>query len=183
MEKEFRNKLLSNLCEKKLIKQRHRSVRHPQSQGAVEKLNDFIGKSLKIAFADYLKNGSKERFDIENALKSWINNQKNKIHSKTGYRLNKLIMIEDKNVMEEMNKKIQDNENRIKVKTIEKIKPGTKVFLVGELKLDKEANKIIKGTTTTIKSKIKKSKKYNKVLAKITDVSKIKVNQVTVKVF
>jgi len=63
------------------------------------------------------------------------------------------------------------------VKTIEKIK---QVFLVGDLKLEKERNKIIKETTTTtIKSKITRSKKCYKVLAKITDVSKIKVNQIT----
>jgi len=42
--KEFRNNSLNTLCENLGIKRIFGSVRHPQSQGAVEKLNDFLGK-------------------------------------------------------------------------------------------------------------------------------------------
>ena len=44
--KEFDNELLKNYCNNNGIKQIKSSIRHPQSQGAVEKLNHFLNQSL-----------------------------------------------------------------------------------------------------------------------------------------
>ena len=82
---EVRNRLLQTLCEQLGIKKVHGSIRHLQWQGAAEKLNDFAAKSLSKAFHFHQKSNDGERFQIEVALKAFVNNQNQEVHSKTGY--------------------------------------------------------------------------------------------------
>jgi len=177
--KEFKNKYLKKLCNDLKIKQIFGSVRHPQSQGSVEKLNDFLGRSLRIAYDNHINKGKKERFDIGNSLKGFINNQNNKIHSKTGYRANKSIMIEDEKIIEEVLKKVTDHyERRIKVQNKNIVKVGTKAFLSDDVTFDSKTNKIIPNKPK-IKKKIVKNKKL-KILVKVTDIKNIERNEVKI---
>ena len=179
---EFRNRLMKTLCEKLGVKIIHGSVRHPQSQGAVEKLNDFMGKSMMIAFRNYKKTGTEKRFDIELALKAFINNQNQKIHSRTGWRANKLVHIEDQTIIDTVNNKVRAYyEAKVRIKTSYTIKPGMKVFLIGDLKLDKDTKKIVP-QVPQMKNKSQKRQKELKILAKIINVDKIKNNEVMIKI-
>ena len=113
---------------------------------------DFLGRSLRIAYDNHINKGKKERFDIGNSLKGFVNNQNNKIHSKTGYRANNLIMIDDENIIQEVLKKVTDHyERRIKVQNKNTVKLGTKAFLSDDVIFDSKTNKIIPN-----KPKIKK---------------------------
>ena len=110
---EFKNSDVKKFCENKNIKIINGGVRHPQSQGVVEKINDFVAKSLKASFEDFLKklkesekteieseikkkkkvnkkgNNNKEkkftgqRWGIETALMMFVSNQNSKPHTVT----------------------------------------------------------------------------------------------------
>ena len=180
---EFHNRLLSPLCEKLEIKKIRSSVRHSQSQGAVEKLNDFMGKSLISAFRNFKRSEEKKRFDIDFALKAFINNQNQKIDSRIGHRANKLVMEEDENIIEQVNNKVRAYyESRIHKKTCSNIKVRMRIFLVGDLKLEMETNKIVP-EKPQMKNKSQKKEKQLKILTKIISIDKVQNNEVTIKIY
>ena len=73
---EFRSVIFENFCKKNNIKIIHGSVRHPQSQGAVEKFNDNIISKIR-----YIKLERKKKFNINKALEEAINIYNNTTHS------------------------------------------------------------------------------------------------------
>ena len=50
--REFKNNILKKLCEDRNIKNIHGSPFHSQSQGAIEKLNHFVGESKRLAYTE-----------------------------------------------------------------------------------------------------------------------------------
>ena len=73
---EFRSIEFADFCKKNNIKIIHGSVRHPQSQGAVEKFNDNIISKIR-----YIKIEKKKKFDINLAIKEAIDIYNNTTHS------------------------------------------------------------------------------------------------------
>ena len=106
--KEFDNELLRSFCNKNGIKQIKSSIRHPQSQGAVEKLNHFLNQSLSTSLKMHKKKSDQAKFwNIESALKVFINNRNNKNHKVTKVKPNCLIVSKDSELMENVRNRIQ----------------------------------------------------------------------------
>jgi len=92
------------------------------------------------------------------------------------------VNIEDEKIIAEVSKKVQEHyERRIKKDSRNVIKVGSKVFLVGDVKLEKGTNKIIP-EIPKLKNKLEKNRK-TKILAKVIDINNIDVNEVKIKIF
>ena len=72
-------------------------------------------------------------------------------------------------------------ENKMKTKTRSNIKPGTKIFLVGDLKLEGKTNKIIPDIPK-LKNKLQKTQRRSKILAKIISVENIERSDFLIKI-
>jgi len=57
---EFVNREVQNLCESRKIEFKHGRPYHPQSQGVVEKINDFLAKSLRASYSNFMKEKKKK---------------------------------------------------------------------------------------------------------------------------
>ena len=97
------------MCKKKNIKLIHGRPYYPQSQGAVEKLNDLIAKSLSASLISYTKKSIKTApWDIENALKAWTINSNRNIHSVTKMIPQKAIQLEDNVSIQQVQENIRN---------------------------------------------------------------------------
>ena len=180
--KEFKNTLLKNYCENKKIKIIQGKPFHPRSQGAIERLNCFIGESFSLAFNEFQeKKETGNRFELEKILKAFVNSHNNNVHSVTGEKPNRLILINDEVKIEEVNKKIKSyyekKNSRINKKTL---KVGMKVYIIGDVMVSK--NNIVLTKSSSKKNVIRKKgeKKYIKIAAIIKDTNQIQANKVEV---
>ena len=206
---EFKNPLIKGYCEKKNIKFINGRVRHPQSQGVVEKINDFVAKSLKSSFEAYLNKekleiglaDEKEWWGIETALLMFVANQNSKVHTVTNFPPNELVNYRDINnnehlkIINQVKEKIYSyytpkapkeadtckRKVKSKNKRLPNLKIGMKVFMIGEIKKD-EKNMAIVENTLIKKTKIETNLNKKKIPVIITDVSNLMNNLIKVKV-
>ena len=95
--KEFVNKEFKKYCDKKEIKLLHGRVRHPQTQGAVERYNRTIKELLKN---EYLE--KEEKFDLEKSLENALNIYNSIKHSTTGFTPELLFYSVNKNLFKKV---------------------------------------------------------------------------------
>ena len=196
--KEFDNQLVRVFCQQNNIKIIKSSVRHPQSQGAVEKLNDFMHRSLRTSLNIFQEKKTNDRncWNIELALKAFINHRNNKNHSVTKIKPNVLILSENKTLISVVRDRIKNYyENRNKKKEKTHFANGMKVFI--PKKVCKQNNFDMLVLPTKKKSKKtdpKKSKKedseetktkseeirFKKIPALVVDVSELNKNKVRI---
>lgn len=100
---EFSNKLITNYCKHNNINIIHSSVRHPSTNGGVERIHREICKSM---YAEKLKN--KEKYNMEFSLSNAVKAQNNVISRVTKYKPNELFFNNDDT------KTIKVNDNMIK---------------------------------------------------------------------
>ena len=170
---EFKNPLIKGYCEKKKIKFINGRVRHPQSQGVVEKINDFVAKSLKSSFEAYLNKekleiglaDEKEWWGIETALLMFVANQNSKVHTVTNFPPNELVNYRNINnehlkIINQVKEKIYSyyapkapkeadtckRKVKSKNKRLPNLKIGMKVFMIGEIKKDEKNMAIVENT-------------------------------------
>jgi len=205
---EFKNPLIKNYCEKNRIQFINGRVRHPQSQGVVEKINEFISQSLKSSFEDYFKKKldqedakRKNYWEIETALMMFVANQNNKPHTVTNFAPVDLISYRNREnpehlkVVNKVKERIysyyapqesKEVEDRKKKKTINKrklpiLKLNMKVFIIGQVKKG-EKNKSIVEDISNKKTKIEMKLHKYKVPALVIDVSCLKNNHIKVRI-
>ena len=103
--REFVNEELQDLCKKHNVQFIHGRPYHPQSQGVVEKINEFLAQSLQASYTDFIDSKQKDKsWDIENASKAFTANANRNVHSMTLKVPNKLVLTEDKDEIEEVKK-------------------------------------------------------------------------------
>jgi len=205
---EFKNPLIKNYCEKNRIQFINGRVRHPQSQGVVEKINEFIAQSLKSSFEDYFKKKldqedakRKNYWEIETALMMFVANQNNKPHTVTNFAPVDLISYRNREnpehlkVVNKVKERIysyyapqesKEVEDRKKKKTINKrklpiLKLNMKVFIIGQVKKG-EKNKSIVEDISNKKTKIEMKLHKYKVPALVINVSCLKNNHIKVRI-
>ena len=160
---------------------------HPQSQGAIEKLNYFVGQSLKIAYNSYLDNRKEqERFDIEYALKAYISIHNSNVHSITKMKPNELIVTKDERVISDVNNKIKSHyswkNSRINKRTL---KIGSKVYIIANENFKVDENNELDVEEKQRKKKgfeKKETKKCTKIAAEVVDISDIEINKVKINI-
>ena len=183
--KEFRNKMLKEFCDHRNIKMRQGRPFHPRSQGAVERLNHFVGESLSLAFQNFqAKKKDDERFEMENVLKAFVNNHNKNVHTVTGYRPINLVLMEDENQIEQVNSKIKAYYEKKNLRISQRsLKVGMKVYIVGDIMIG-QGNKLVLSKEAVKKNSFKKKRKEKiiKIAAEITDITNIKVNKIEVKI-
>jgi len=205
---EFKNSLIKNYCENKKIKFINGGVRHPQSQGVVEKINDFIAKTLKASFQEYMiekkmeqnETTEKKCWGIETALMMFVANQNSKMHTVTNFIPNELVNYRDRNnkdhlkIINQVKERIYSyyapkDPNSTKTKK-RKLKPknklpnleiGDKVFIVGNVKKAENDNKIIEDIPKK-KTEIERDLYKRKICATVVDISHLKNDHIKVKV-
>ena len=120
---EFSSKLFTEFCEKNKIKIIHGGVKHPQSQGAVEKFNNTIINKIQ-----YIKIEEKKKFNIINALNKPVDIYNRTTHSRTHiepFKAFKFIKKKDLNRVLHNIIKSQINENKDNII----VKKGSKALL------------------------------------------------------
>ena len=190
--KEFYNTVLAEYCKKVGVELIRGSVRHPQSQGVVEKVNDFVSLSLTSSWRSFNKEKNiqtKENhyWEIETALQAFVINQNRKVHSVTKIPPQVLVGYRNRNNDEHkaINKEVKETindfyENRnTKVKN-DQVKIGLKVYIDGTLRKDKQRMKLI-DELARLKNKLEKKLKP-RMTGIITDISDLKTNYIKVKV-
>ena len=182
--KEFKNHKLKKFCDDRKIKIKTGKPFHPKSQGAIERLNCFLGESFTLAFSEFQeRNENGKRFELEKVLKAYVNSHNNNVHTVTGYKPNILILDNDELKIAEVNKKIkiyyEKKNSRISQRSL---KVGMKVYIIGDVMVSKKNNLI--PTKQAVKKNIikKKGEKKNhiKIAASIKDISQIQANKVQV---
>ena len=97
--KEFKNEQVIAFCKNRRIDLIHGSVRHPQSQGVVEKINDLICQSLNHSLNEFKGTNlgkTKRVWNIRNALEAFESNSNSRIHRVTKISPQELIMVREK---------------------------------------------------------------------------------------
>ena len=130
--KEFKNKDVIQFCENNKIDCIRGRPYHPQSQGAVERLNYFVGKSLHLSYLDYQQTqNNNKKFDLSKILKLFVNNHNNKMHSVTKYKPNRLMQIDNVTMIEDVNNKIKSYfENARNIIREKELKKEMKMYIV-----------------------------------------------------
>ena len=145
--KEFDNKLIREYCTKNRIRYIQGSVRHPESQGAVEKINNFISKSLTASLREFKSNPANKngQWDIENAIEAFRTNQNNKVHSVTKMVPQELVIYRNKTssvhrgISKEVFNRVQEYYNSKNIRlTKSVVKVGIKVYIVNEVQRKNE---------------------------------------------
>jgi len=199
---EFTNQLVKDYCNKYNIKLIHGGVRHPQSQGVVEKINDFVATSLKSSYEDYLlkKENSSSHicWGIETALMIFVANQNNKPHIVTNIPPIELVAYRNRenqehlSIIEKVKERIysyytpkpareQKKSNKKNINLLQKFKVNTKVFIIGDVKKNTK-NKSIVGNIPLKSTKTDLQLKKQRIPAIITDIENIQNNHIKVKV-
>lgn len=152
--KEFVNEEVKSLCKNRNINFIQGRPYHPQSQGVVEKINDFVSQSLKNSYSAFLKQKKNEIWDIEGALKAFTVNANRNVHSVTLKVPNRLVLCEDKNEIHEVKKRIEAFYNLKRTKSIDKLAldVGTKVYIIKKVTKIKNTQRLVY-KTQKIKSK------------------------------
>ena len=183
--KEFDNQLVRDFCKRSRIKIIKSSVCHPQSQGAVEKLNDFMHKSLRTGLRIYRgkeKEYNVNSWNIELALKAFINYRNNKNHFVTRIKPNNLILSENQSLILTVKDRIQKHyEKRNKSKSDIIITVGMKVFIIGNIQKQKNREKLIPAKRKKL-NKNSEQAKFKKIPAIVIDTSDLNKNKVKIKV-
>jgi len=204
----FKNQLVKDYCKRNKIEFINGRVRHPQSQGVVEKINEFISKSLKSSFEDYLSkknnnnsNNTQQNWEIEMALMMFVINQNNKPHTVTNYAPIELVNYRSKEnpehlkIINQVKAKVysyyapkeandlgnQNKKKKVKKNRLPNFKPNMKVFIIGRVKKAGNSKSIVKDNTSKL-SKFEKLLNKRKIPALVSDVSTIKNNHIRVKI-
>ena len=182
--KEFKNEIVSKLCQRKNIKMCHGKPYYPQSQGVVEKLNDLLSKSLYASLSKFKRKESKGSWDIEGALKAWTVSSNKNIHSVTKTAPLIAITLTNQQEIQQIQDRIKNYYSNKQTNAIPKdcsFKIGTKVFIIREVKKVKSKLKLIPKSGNAFK-KQNKNKKV-RIPAEIIDTSKLTTNIVDVKIY
>ena len=180
--KEFVNEAVSTLCKSRNIEFLHGRPYHPQSQGVVEKVNDFVAQSLKLSYADFMKQKKIKIWDIESALKAFTANANKNVHSVTLKVPNKLVLCNDTKEIEEVKKRIAsyyDSKTQKKVTKLP-LKVGTKVYIVKKVFKVKNKQKLV-SKPQKIKSSMEKNYK-TRIPCIIEDISELENHHVKVRI-
>jgi len=168
--REFENNLLKDFCISHSIEHVMGKVRHPQSQGAVERGIRTIHSNLQKA---YIETENKEEFDCENSLMDIISAYNNTKHTTTKYKPKFIFYTflaqssnNDHEKNSELYKEIKSNIiNRYKTnKERASLEVGGKVFLISKMtylfakvvifnKVEKKKNILVKPIRLKIKVK------------------------------
>jgi len=158
--KEFKNIELSNFLKKNKIKQIYGAVRHPQTQGVVERhnreLRDFLEKSYQSFQAE---NKGKEEWQLSLEVENFRARENNRVHTVTRYKPNELVISKDKLLIEEVQKNIeryfQKEAQKNNQVIYEILKKDTLVFVVKEVAPNKNHTRLDKALQTKLSKKKK----------------------------
>jgi len=158
--KEFRNKDLEEFLRINKIKFINGSVRHPQSQGLVERHNRELKDYLEKAFRVFkLGKNKNEEWKLQLELENFRVRENNRSHIITKYKPNEIINSKDKALIETVKCNIQNhaqNEARKnKEIIIETLKKNTKAFIVKNVIPNRNHTKLEKAPETKLSKKIK----------------------------
>ena len=124
----------------------HGAVRHPQSQGLVEKQNSLLSKSFEKSFSNYIhkqKNG--KAWDIYEAISFFLATENNKVHTVTKELPNKLVNELSEEKIKEVQERIQNYYKKIneKFKESGNIQIGAKVAIIQDVALSRGKKTLI----------------------------------------
>ena len=179
---EFVNEEVKNLCKIRNIEFIHGRPYHPQSQGVVEKINDFLAKSLRASYSAFIKEKTKEVWDIETALRAFTTNANKNVHSVTLKVPNKLVLSDDPKEIQEVKQRIESYYNNKANKSIEKISLiiGTKVYIVKKMTKVKNKKRLV-FRPQKIQSKSERNIKV-RIPCTVEDISDLKNHVVKIKI-
>jgi len=178
--KEFKNKLISAYMNKNKIKFIQGSVRHPQSQGLVERHNRELKDYLEKAFRNFQMNNDKNtEWKLHLEIENFKARENNRYHTVTKYKPNEIIISKDKYFLEKVKNNIENSvqaeAQKYNETIIEKLKKNLKVFIVRNvvpnnnhtrLQLSNE-NKFVKKKVIKIPAIIAKDYRYEDNAVKI----------------
>lgn len=133
--KEFKNNCLISYLKTNKIKFVNGSVRHPQSQGLVERhnreLKDYLEKSFR---AFQIDNKNDQEWNLLLEIENFRVRENNRFHTVTKYKPNEIILSKDKNLLEKVKVNIENYLQKEAQKhnemILETLRKGTKVFIV-----------------------------------------------------
>jgi len=166
--KEFKNSTLKTFLESQKIEYINSSVRHPQSQGLVERHNKELKDFLQKAFNDFIvQRGEGEEWNIPLDLETFRVRENNRYHTVTKSNANTIIISKDEKLLKLVHNNIESHYNKYRENNKNQItnilKKGTKVFIVQHVTSNRNHTKLDKSKT----SKIKKEKQKIKLPATI----------------
>jgi len=186
--KEFDNLLIRGYCQKFNIQYIQGSICHSESQGAVERVKDFINQPLTASFRDFKKNATKNTYwDIENAIEAFTVNQNTKVHCVTKIPPQDLVTYRDKalkahqkicpEVFERVQRYYNGKNQRL---TADIVCMDMKVFIIGEVEKRKHRN-LLQKPAKGVKNQTERQEIW-KIPAIITDISKLNRKWVKIRV-
>jgi len=178
---EFVNSTMTELCNSKGVKIIKGSVRHPQSQGLVERMNGLLSFSVRYAFTKYLSDLAKDKnksINLDLVLKAFIENENNRVHLITKEVPNHLIVTKDKELIKTVKQRIhvfysKRNDNIANVS----LKKGMKMFIIKKVRADRKKKTLLAEKETLFSKRLKV-----KIPAEISSTAKLSRNQVNVRV-
>ena len=161
--KEFKNSTLKSFLDSQKIEYINGSVRHPQSQGLVERHNRELKDYLQRAFNDFInqrENG--EEWNLPLDLEIFRVRENNRFHTVTRATANTIIISKDEKLLHNVRNNIEkyyqkfqyDNKNQINGL----LKKGTKVFIVQNVQANRNHTKLDKPKPQKLKKDKQKIK-------------------------
>ena len=164
--KEFKNSTLKNFLDSQKIEYINGSVRHPQSQGLVERHNRELKLYLQKALNEFQsQKESNDDWNLPLDLETFRVRENNRFHTVTKQSPNTIIVSKDKKLLDTVRENIENhykkNRNDQKNKVNDLLKKGTKVFIIQHVIPNRNHTKLDKPKS----SKVEKSKQKLKLCA------------------
>lgn len=179
---EFKNQLMSKFLETKNIEPRYSSPRHPQTNGAVEKMNHLVSLSLHASYRQYVSSNGTSNWNIKKALSAFLINQNSRFHTITRKVPRKLIMLTNADDIQEVNDAVKAYyymKGNEKMKDNINFTLGMKLLVVKDLKKVKDRNKLV--NTGGHKFRSKHEAKVN-IPCTVTNLQHLNMNMIRVKI-